>query len=87
MKDLGNESCEIILGKLSKYHSSDTVPVRMYVQNLKTFCSMKVAGKSTLKQVLKTNFANAFDENGIRSKFSRRIWEYYWYLGHYRYMA
>lgn len=77
MKDLGNESCEIILGKLNKYHSSDSVPVRVYVQDLKTFCSMKVSGKSTLKQVLQANFENAFDENGIRSKFSRMVWKYY----------
>ena len=56
LKDLKNQSCEIILEKLEKYYTSDYIPIVFYFNELKQYTCLKVKPNSTVLMILQENF-------------------------------
>lgn len=71
LKDLNNQSCQIILKKFEKYNVSPDLPLRIFVQGLGTFTSVKADRNKTVQEVLQDNFSNAFEGDALRAQFSR----------------
>jgi hypothetical protein len=72
MKDLKNQSCEIILEKLEQYYSSEFVPVIVYFNELKQYSSLRTKKSDSLIKVFKENFPGAFNEGYFKEKFNSK---------------
>lgn len=73
LKDLKNQSCQIILSKFEKYNTENSLPLKIYIQNLNNFTSIKVKEEQTIFSVLKQNFPHAFLEESFKPKFSSKL--------------
>lgn len=73
MRDLKNQSCEIILEKLEKYYSGEYVPVVVYFNELKQYSSLRTKKSETLINVFKENFPGAFTDSHFKEKFNSKF--------------
>lgn len=73
LRDLNNASCQIILKKFEKFHVSEALPLKVFVQTLATFTSIKVRRSASLQEVIETHFANAFEGGALKPQFARSL--------------
>jgi tRNA 2-selenouridine synthase SelU len=73
LRDLNNQSCQIILKKFEKYNSKDDLPLKIFVQNLNTYTSIKVGKTKTIREILQEQFKNAFENETLKSQFSSKF--------------
>ena len=72
LKDLNNQSCQITLKKFEKYYGLDFLPVKVYVQNMNNFTSLKVNKENTIEEIIKENFPNVYDNENLKPEFSSK---------------
>ena len=77
LKDLNNQSCQIILKKFEKYNNKEDLPIKIFIQNLNTFTSLKVSKTKTIKEILLDNFTNAYENGILKNEFASKIYFFY----------